>query len=232
MVPLHTYFTFLLVCYCVFLLLKSLLTSYIIDRRHIMITHRNFRSISAESEMDKYFIGLTLNFYPDWEYIAQCMQSEGYHVTISQCENRWKRLSLLPPATMIPSDEDDAFDSTKGDFDYYANIRKGLGLHFTISTKRSIFLRDCGNKDSSCKVENCLIHNSGLYNLCPHAIFACARCGKPLGAGDFDIDHIKSFKKHWDSLNTVNIEQLKLWYNSIDNLQILCVHCNRSLGAK
>ena len=195
-----------------------------------MITHRNFQQESCFNEMDKYFIGLTSNFYPDWDFITDCMQQEGYQVTQQQCENRWSQLGCPRPSTPIPSDENDEFDSTKDDKDYYANIRKGLGLYFTVTTKRTVFFRSCKNKDSSCKPQNCYTTNQGHYHLCPTAEFAC-KCGALCSAGDFDIDHIKSFKRHWDSLKSVNVENLKTWYNSVDNLQILCIHCNRSKGA-
>ena len=47
-----------------------------------------------------------------------------------------------------------------------------------------------------------------------HGWYTCVHCGRKLRKGDVDIDHI--------------IPQSKGGWDSTDNLQCLCKHCNRS----
>lgn len=47
--------------------------------------------------------------------------------------------------------------------------------------------------------------------------YTCAKCGRPLRKGDADIDHILP-RRYGGG-------------DGLDNLQCLCVHCNRSKGA-
>jgi len=176
-----------------------------------------------------------IKLYPDdWEGLAADISKEAnYFVTAEQCKTRAKELNLIPPAKKrIPIDE----------LDYSANVRQRLGLSFYVETKKELFYASCTyvNKNFECQdSSNCLIRKNKRYILCQNARFLCAnpnncpKNGLPITSRDrFDIDHIISFKKHWDSLSSVNTDDLKNWYNDIDNLQIMCPTCNRRLGAK
>lgn len=50
-----------------------------------------------------------------------------------------------------------------------------------------------------------------------HGWYKCVRCGRSFRKGDMDIDHI--------------VPQMYGGSDSLDNLQCLCKHCNRSKGA-
>ena len=47
-----------------------------------------------------------------------------------------------------------------------------------------------------------------------HGWYTCVRCGKKMRKGDMDVDHI--------------IPQSRGGWDSADNLQCMCKHCNRS----
>lgn len=173
----------------------------------------------------------------DWEEIAYdfCCET-GIPLTPDQCKTLVNQLGL-PLQTIKTS------SISKDDFDYASSLRQGLGLSFYIDTKKEVIYRSCKNyahKMHCLNSSNCMIYTKGKYILCEYALFVCAntqfRCPKNkcyITANDkFDIDHIISFKKYWSSLKRVNIEEVKRWYNNVDNLQIMCPYCNRRLGGK
>lgn len=174
----------------------------------------------------------------DWEEIALDFLCErGKVLTPEQCQYIIYQLNL--PARTIHSSR-----ISKDDFDYCSNLREGLGLSFYLDTKKAVIYRSCKNTERKYKYchdsSNCMTYVNGKYRVCIHALFVCAnsvyacpRHGKFITAyDDFDIDHIISFKNYWARLQRVDIEEVKRWYNNVVNLQIMCLHCNRSLGGK
>lgn len=174
----------------------------------------------------------------DWEEIALDFLCErGKVLNPEQCQYIIYQLNL--PARTIHSSR-----ISKDDFDYCSNLREGLGLSFFLDTKKAVIYHSCKNTERKYKYchdsSNCITYDKGKYRVCIHALFVCAnsayacpRHGKFITAyDDFDIDHIISFKNYWARLQRVDIEEVKRWYNNVENLQIMCPHCNRSLGGK
>lgn len=171
------------------------------------------------------------NFWDDdWEEIALAFCTDaGIELTPEQCKSLIEKLGL-------PSKTIRASRISKDDFDYYSNLREGLGLSFYLNTKKAVIYRSCQHtgKNTYCNdSNNCITHINGKYRVCIHALFQCPECGKKIRANDkFEIDHVISFKRYWTNLKRVDIEEIKRWYNNVENLQIMCQHCNRSLGGK
>lgn len=156
----------------------------------------------------------------------QSIYSE-YSFPENYCQNKWKQLGFTLPT----ADSQDFEDTSNDDDEFYINVRKGLGLSFWMSTRRSIYYKFCTNKCHSCKKEDCYHSTSNGYKYCDNISFVCPICNKTLYVGDFHIDHINSFQRYWESLKRVDVSSIHAWYNNIDNLQILCASCNCSKGA-
>lgn len=171
------------------------------------------------------------NFWDnDWEEIAlDFCTCAGIELTPEQCKSLIEKLGL-------PSKTIRASRISKDDFDYCSNLREGLGLSFYLDTKKAVIYRSCQNFDQKMfcfDSIDCITYVDGKYCVCKHALFECPECRKKITANDkFDIDHIISFKKYWTDLKRVDIDEIKEWYNNVENLQIMCPHCNRSLGGK
>lgn len=166
-----------------------------------------------------------------WSAIAQFFP---YRTTVS-VKNHYIQLQRSGIADLYIEDAD--YDSDDDDSPTFRMTKRQTYCPSSLrpSTKQQMYFTNCTARNQNCRsTAQCYFPSGGGYQTCPNARFSCAKCNKSgLGVSDVEIDHINPVSNYLDRFALRKTrEQIADWYNDTNNLQILCIPCNRKKSDK